>query len=115
MLPEFTFYELDVNYHCHYCIWYKISSILFVGQQYIKSYFNAFFLMKVDTHSDVYVELWDEDLFYDDLLGSCSRRPTQGTRIFSCSADSGVYEFKTTLTCDSHLTGDWCHQYIPSP
>uniref|UniRef100_A0A3P9C4H5 Perforin-1 n=1 Tax=Maylandia zebra TaxID=106582 RepID=A0A3P9C4H5_9CICH len=67
---------------------------------------NAYFdLGQVDTHSDVYVELWDEDLFYDDLLGSCSRRPTQGTRIFSCSADSGSYEFKTTLTCDSHLTG----------
>lgn len=71
--------------------------------------------MKVDTHSDVYVELWDKDLFYDDLLGSFSRRPTQGTRIFSCSADSGGYEFKTTLTCDSHLTGAWCHQYTPSP
>ncbi|XP_019215783.1 perforin-1 isoform X1 [Oreochromis niloticus] len=77
---------------------------------------NAYFnLGQVDTHTDVYVELWDEDMYYDDLLGSCSQRPTQGTHIFSCSADSGGYEFKTTLTCDSHLTGDWCHQYTPSP
>ncbi|XP_063333289.1 perforin-1-like [Pelmatolapia mariae] len=77
---------------------------------------NAYFnLGQVDTHSYLYVELWDEDLFYDDRLGSCRADPTQGAYTFTCSADSGGYEFKTSLTCDSHLTGDWCHQYKPSP
>ncbi|XP_051801775.1 perforin-1-like [Acanthochromis polyacanthus] len=77
---------------------------------------NAYFdLGKVDTHTTLYFELWDEDLQYDDLLISCSTRVVQGTHSFTCSANGGGFKFKYTLTCDSHLTGDHCHRYKPSP
>lgn len=71
--------------------------------------------MKVDTHPKLKVEVWDEDLQYDDLLGSCEKDPMQGSHRFSCSTINGGFEVKYTLTCDKHLTGEYCSRYKPSP
>uniref|UniRef100_A0A3B5KYS5 MACPF domain-containing protein n=1 Tax=Xiphophorus couchianus TaxID=32473 RepID=A0A3B5KYS5_9TELE len=61
------------------------------------------------------VEIWDEDLQYDDLLGSCVRYLSQGDNSFTCAAESGRFEVQYTLTCDPYLTGERCGQYKPSP
>ncbi|XP_072240010.1 perforin-1-like [Leuresthes tenuis] len=76
------------------------------------SYYN---LGKVDTGHNVYVQVWDEDVWQDDLLGECVRSVYQGTHSFTCPAKNGGFEVRYTLTCDPHLTGDKCERYKPSP
>lgn len=71
--------------------------------------------MQVYTQQVLAVEIWDEDLRYDDLLGSCVRYLIQGANSFTCAAESGRFEVKYTLTCDPYLTGQRCGQYKPSP
>uniref|UniRef100_A0A3B4XPH0 Perforin-1-like n=1 Tax=Seriola lalandi dorsalis TaxID=1841481 RepID=A0A3B4XPH0_SERLL len=60
-------------------------------------------------------KIWDQDEFYDDLLGSCWMDLSQGTQSFTCKVDGGGFEVQYTLTCDYHLTGEKCDQYKPSP
>ncbi|XP_049901182.1 perforin-1-like [Epinephelus moara] len=75
-----------------------------------------YYLGKVDTHLGLEVEVWDEDVWYDDLLGSCMKYLRQGTHRFTCWAENGGgIEVQYTLYCDSHLTGDRCDRYRPSP
>ncbi|XP_070768977.1 perforin-1-like [Enoplosus armatus] len=71
---------------------------------------------QVDTLLDLRIEVWDSDLQYDDLLGSCTKYfLRQGTHSFTCAANTGGFEVQYTLTCDPHLTGDMCNRYKPSP
>lgn len=71
--------------------------------------------MKVDTHSRLKIEVWDEDWGRDDLLISCVKSLRQGTHRFTCQANKGTVEIRYSLTCDRYLTGDRCNQYKPSP
>ncbi|XP_014912731.1 perforin-1-like [Poecilia latipinna] len=80
-------------------------------------YWNVnYYFGKVYTQQVLAVEIWDEDdLQHDDLLGSCVRYLSQGANRFTCTAESGRFEVRYTLTCDPHLTGQRCSQYKPSP
>ncbi|KAK2817309.1 hypothetical protein Q5P01_025500 [Channa striata] len=73
-------------------------------------------LGKVDTHDVLKVEVWDEDAWNsDDLLVSCDTQPKQGSYTWTCGGSSGYFKVEYTLTCDDHLTGDYCNRYKPSP
>ncbi|KAM4749976.1 perforin-1-like [Anableps anableps] len=72
-------------------------------------------LGKVDTQLGLKIEVWDEDLNFDDLLGYCVRYLRRGTHSFTCPAKRGGIEVRYTLTCDPYLTGDQCNRYKPSP
>ena len=60
------------------------------------------------------MEVWDDDRYYDDLLGWCVKLLKQGSHVHKCSTTSGGLEFLTKLTCDNHLTGSRCEAYKPS-
>ncbi|CAJ1054051.1 perforin-1-like [Xyrichtys novacula] len=74
-----------------------------------------FSIGKVDTQSDLKIEVWDDDWIYDDLLGSCAKSLKKGTHTYSCPTLRGDVEVQYTLTCDQYLTGDKCNLYKPSP
>ncbi|CAJ1054049.1 perforin-1-like isoform X2 [Xyrichtys novacula] len=76
---------------------------------------SRFSIGKVDTWSKLWIEVWDEDLRYDDRLGSCVRSVKKGTYRYSCPLNRGGVEIQYTLTCDQYLTGDKCNLYKPSP
>ncbi|XP_030285632.1 perforin-1-like isoform X1 [Sparus aurata] len=79
-------------------------------------WWNSYYhLGKVDTHLGLMVEVWDEDLQHDDLLGNCMWHLNIGTHRLSCPAKKGGFEIQYTLTCDPYLTGARCNQYKPSP
>uniref|UniRef100_A0A3Q4GEL7 Perforin-1-like n=1 Tax=Neolamprologus brichardi TaxID=32507 RepID=A0A3Q4GEL7_NEOBR len=72
-------------------------------------------LENVRTSLPLTVEVWDEDVSYDDHLGTCVNYLTQGTNTIGCSLqEGGTVEVQYTLTCDRHLTGSTCNQYQPS-
>ncbi|MEQ2201752.1 hypothetical protein XENOCAPTIV_017468 [Xenoophorus captivus] len=75
---------------------------------------TVFNLGNVDTKFSLKVEVWDKDPIKDDLLISCTRLLTQGSRSFTCSGIGNVL-VKYTLTCDAYLTGDKCNYYKPTP
>ncbi|XP_058495540.1 perforin-1-like [Solea solea] len=79
-------------------------------------YWNSrYYLGNVDTHLGLRIEVWDKDVRFDDLLGSCVRYLSRGTHRFTCYAKNGGIEIQYTLTCDRHLTGNQCQQYRPTP
>ncbi|XP_028422428.1 perforin-1 isoform X2 [Perca flavescens] len=72
-------------------------------------------LGKVYTYHKLKLEVWDEDLDFDDRLIACHTGLKEGTYRGTCKNQWGGFEFKYTLTCDPHLTGDLCNRYKPSP
>lgn len=98
-------------------MWYgsifRETSVIDSDDPWWNAYFN---LGKVDTHASLHVQVWDKDVSSDDLMGECWKPVIQGNHRFTCSAkDGGGFEVEYTLTCDSHLTGERCDQYKPSP
>lgn len=71
----------------------------------------------MDTTSILSVELWDKDVIWDDLLGSCSWPLSQGRHYLTCPAQEGIggFEIMYTLNCDPNLAGYKCKDYNPSP
>ncbi|CAG5928726.1 unnamed protein product [Menidia menidia] len=73
-------------------------------------------LGKVDTSNVLSVNVWDEDVFRNQFMGSCTSSLKQGTHTITCLFERGAgLELQYTLTCDPHLTGEKCNHYIPSP
>lgn len=73
------------------------------------------FPLQVDTQFGLKIEVWDEDLNFDDELGSCVTYLTQGSHTFTCPAKKGGVEVKYSLSCDPYLTGDRCDSYMAGP
>ncbi|KAM3622600.1 uncharacterized protein V6R79_000913 [Siganus canaliculatus] len=76
---------------------------------------RVFDLGKVNTQAQLILELRDDDLIFDDSLGTCSQSLMQGTHTIICPANRGYFEVTYTLTCDQHLTGVRCELYQMSP
>ncbi|XP_043942303.1 perforin-1-like [Protopterus annectens] len=69
----------------------------------------------VTEHSLMHIEVWDSDLKYDDLLGSCEERLLSGHHKKICYFTYGRLIFEYSLVCGPHLGGHICHNYVASP
>ncbi|XP_076156135.1 perforin-1-like [Alosa pseudoharengus] len=63
--------------------------------------------------STLTVEVYDEDWWYDQWLGTASFSLRAGSHTETRNFGSSTVILSYTLTCDDHLTGDQCDQYTP--
>lgn len=68
----------------------------------------------VEVGQELRLEVWDRDVFYNDVAGICVAFPERGTRSLSCQLKKGVLYFTYTVKCDAHLTGFRCGRYSPN-
>ncbi|RVE68094.1 hypothetical protein OJAV_G00088440 [Oryzias javanicus] len=59
-------------------------------------------------------EVWDKDVLYNDMAGTCVVFPERGRHSVGCKLRKGVFYFTYTITCDAHLTGFRCGRYSPN-
>ncbi|XP_029685898.1 perforin 1.5 [Takifugu rubripes] len=71
-------------------------------------------LGSVEVGLELRLEVWDRDVFYNDVAGRCIAVPERGTHSFSCQLKRGVLYFTYVVKCDAHLTGFRCGRYSPS-
>nr|XP_033799963.1 perforin-1-like [Geotrypetes seraphini] len=62
------------------------------------------------------VEVWDKDIIWDDLLGSCWRSiiATAKDRKERCYFRHGYLYFSFKATCSHQLSGPYCRDYTPA-
>ncbi|KAI7797736.1 hypothetical protein IRJ41_019620, partial [Triplophysa rosa] len=58
-------------------------------------------------------EVWDSDVFYNDMVGKCVVSPERGTHSHSCKLRRGILYFTYSASCNTHLTGPKCSRYSP--
>lgn len=58
-------------------------------------------------------EVWDIDVFYNDIVGKCVVTPERGIHSHSCKLRRGILYFTYSASCDTHLTGPRCSRYSP--
>ncbi|XP_056390210.1 perforin-1-like [Hyla sarda] len=61
------------------------------------------------------IEVWDEDLNFDDLEGRCEKPLTSGDITENCPLKRGTFTYSLSVTCANHLGGRFCQDYIPVP
>ncbi|KAM4603873.1 perforin-1-like [Polymixia lowei] len=105
------FDETDAYVKLYYGSIYKRTRIIISNNP---TWNTRYSLGKVDTHLSLKLEVWDEDVDYDDLLISCNRTLEQGSYTHTCSRCCWGFTFSYKLTCDRYLTGERCDQYKPS-
>uniref|UniRef100_A0A3B3HSW3 Perforin 1.9 n=1 Tax=Oryzias latipes TaxID=8090 RepID=A0A3B3HSW3_ORYLA len=60
-------------------------------------------------------EVWDEDNWDDELLGTCERALTSGTKRGVCALNHGELFFNWKVECTPNLSGSYCQNYQSSP
>lgn len=74
----------------------------------------SYSLGSVEVGQELRLEVWDRDVFYNDVAGRCIVFPEKGTRSLSCQLKKGVLYFSYSIKCDAHLTGFRCGRYSPN-
>ncbi|XP_017160464.1 perforin-1-like [Poecilia reticulata] len=113
--------------------WGLFGDYIGPGESYAKMYYGSFQgrtkildhsnprwntefkLGMVDTSLPLLIQVWEDDVKYDDLLVQCRRYLIPGSHTFKCSEYYGNVETKYTLTCEPYVTGEKCSRYKPSP
>lgn len=68
----------------------------------------------VEVGQELRFEVWDRDVLYNDMAGTCLIFPERGTHSLSCQLRKGVLYFTYSIKCDAHLTGFRCGHYSPN-
>lgn len=67
----------------------------------------------IDVGHQLVLEVWDSDVFYNDMPGRCILVPERGIHSHGCKLSHGVLYFSYAVMCDAHLTGYRCERYSP--
>ncbi|TSQ24002.1 Perforin-1 [Bagarius yarrelli] len=67
------------------------------------------------THARLKLEVFDEDHFSKDFLGTCNIRLNSGKTERICTLKHGLVFYKVEVKCIPGLTGTYCKRYKPSP
>ncbi|XP_006634282.1 perforin 1.5 [Lepisosteus oculatus] len=86
----------------------------FISEDNNPFWLKTFIFDSVEIGHALVFEVWDKDIWQDDLLGSCRVYPTQGSQYISCPLDHGTFHFRYTVKCQRHLSGTHCEKYQPS-
>ncbi|XP_043542568.1 perforin-1-like [Chiloscyllium plagiosum] len=71
--------------------------------------------VNAESSQNLIFEVWDVDVKYDDLLGTCKDRLTSGEYIINCPLHYGSVSLFYSFTCGPHLDGETCQYYKPRP
>ncbi|XP_043542316.1 perforin-1-like [Chiloscyllium plagiosum] len=71
--------------------------------------------VKAESSQNLIFEVWDVDVKYDDLLGTCKVRLTSGEYMINCPLQYGSVSLFYSFTCGPHLDGETCQYYKPRP
>ncbi|XP_074854438.1 perforin-1-like [Carettochelys insculpta] len=72
--------------------------------------------IRITSASKIRVQVWDEDKYADDLLGSCDiPLESGGPHQKDCYLNHGRIWFQYSLRCGPHLGGRSCSNYVPQP
>ncbi|XP_018428544.1 PREDICTED: perforin-1-like [Nanorana parkeri] len=72
-------------------------------------------LLKLSSVTNFKLEVWDDDIGDDDLLGTCKKSIVSGEKDEVCYLKHGSVTFTVSAQCVPHLTGPLCRDYAPSP
>ncbi|XP_078144270.1 perforin-1-like [Centroberyx gerrardi] len=96
-------------------IWYGSSYRRSVLIESDNPHWNRYYdFGNVDTSDRLTLQLWDEDVWYDDKLLDCFFYIENGEYNCKCWRETSGFTYSFKLTCDNHLTGSKCHLYRPS-
>ncbi|CAM5158720.1 unnamed protein product [Natator depressus] len=75
-----------------------------------------FGIVRITSASNMCIEVWDEDKWDDDLLGSCDiPLEAGGPHQKDCYLNHGRIWFQYSLRCGPHLGGRSCSDYVSQP
>ncbi|KAL2085315.1 hypothetical protein ACEWY4_018635 [Coilia grayii] len=95
--------------------WNHFQQTHFIKDNYNPHWNSYYNLGHVEAQHDLVFEVWDKDLNFDDHLGTCRTRLSEGSYTGSCSIRTGGFSYSYSLTCDPQLTGYQCSQYKANP
>ncbi|XP_053277442.1 perforin-1 isoform X2 [Pleuronectes platessa] len=100
---------VKIRYHDHY---QKADTI---DNKNYPRWDKTFDFGSVELSHKLTLEVWDEDVHYDDHIATCSNYVKRGSYSMICelSPSSGSLHFDYSVTCDAHLTGIRCESYSP--
>ncbi|MBN3307652.1 PERF protein, partial [Amia calva] len=76
----------------------------------------SFGLVDLSKSRAVQFEVWDQDSYYDDLLGKCQFELSRGEVTEKrCDLNHGSLYVSLSVECAPNLGGDHCQSYLPSP
>ncbi|KAM3917714.1 perforin-1-like [Leptodactylus fuscus] len=61
------------------------------------------------------VEVWDEDILSDELLGKCEKVLNADAKDDTCYLRKGSVTYSINVTCAEHLQGMFCQDYVAVP
>ncbi|TSL10189.1 Perforin-1 [Bagarius yarrelli] len=110
-LPGDFFSQAD----CYVKIWYNniYERTGIVNNNNNPEWYQSYTFGSIEFGHALILEVWDSDVWFDDILGRCVVYPERGSYLRTCRFNNAVFYFTYTAQCDAHLAGYSCERYSP--